>query len=152
MVAKVTSMITRGFVDYPLDGYDINGINQIMTDTQTAINKLLVKIRDRGYAMEDVELEQIENITQVSEVLNRNIDKINHYFSSLNRVFSEQYMLSKEILESMKIDVLNNDSASSVVVYDDRVDIEMNNGQIVSVNTTEVVSVKDQDTQTLSHD
>jgi hypothetical protein len=151
MVAKVTSMVTSDFVNYAETGYDINGMNILMQDAAVAINKILSKIRNRGFFMDDIELENIANITQVSEVLNRNIDKINEYFSALNSTFSEHYMLSKEILETMKIDIVNVDSTSTVVVFEDRVDIELNNGQIVSVKKDEVTSVKDGDSQTITH-
>ena len=151
MVAKVHTFVTRDFVDYPTVGYDVPGMNQLMTNIAVAINLIIGKIRGRGYFMEDIELESIGNITQVEQVLNRNIDKVNMYFSALNTAFKESYMLEKEILETMKIDVVNTDSSSAIVVYSDRVDIELNNGQVVSVKTNEVTSVKDGDTQVITH-
>jgi len=151
MVAKVLSLVTRDFIDYPSDGYTIPGINKVMQDAEDGINTIIEKIRSRGYFMENIQLEEIGNITQVEQVLNRNIDKINLYFSSLNTAFKESYMLEKEILEVMKIDVVNTDSMSSIVVFSDRIDIEINNGQIVSVKSDEVTSVKGTDTKTITH-
>jgi len=151
MVAKVISMAMVDFVNYPEVGFDITGMNAVSESMEKAINKIVAKLRDRGYNMNDIELERIGNITQVTNVLNRNIDKVNEYFSAMNKTFSEQYMLSKEILETMKIEVVNEDSMSNVVVYRDRVDVELGNGQVVSVNTNEVKSVKGADEQIITH-
>lgn len=151
MVAKVFSLMVTDFIDYPTEGYDLVGINKITQDIQDSINKLITKIRDRGYTMDNIELEQITNITQVATVLNRNTDKVNLYFSALNKAFSEHYMLDKEVLETMKIEVMNEDTTSMVVVYKDRIDLELNNGQVVSVKADEVKSAKGQDTQTITH-
>lgn len=152
MVAKILSLITRDFIDYPASGYTIPGMNKVMQDIEDGINAIIDKIRSRGYFMEDIQLDKIENITQVEKVLNRNIDKINLYFSSLNTAFKESYMLEKEILETMKIDVVNADSTSSIVVFSDRIDIEISNGQVVSVKSDEVTSVKGTDIKTITHD
>jgi len=152
MVAKVLSLMTTNFIDYPNTGYDIDGINSVIQNIQESINNLIAKIRSRGYTMDDISLEKITNITQVSTVLNRNIDRVNQYFSALNKAFAEHYMLNKEVLETMKIEVLNKDSSSMVVVHEDRVDVELNNGQVVSIKTDTVTSTKDGDTQTITHD
>ena len=152
MVAQVFSLMITNFIKYPNADYDIDVINGVMTNIQNAINGLIAKIRSRGYAMDDIVLDKITNITQVSNVLNKNIDKINQYFSALNKAFEEQYMLSKEVLETMKIEVLNKDSNSMVVVYEDKVDVELNNGQVVSIKRDTVTSKKGDDIKTITHD
>ena len=152
MVAQVFSLMITNFIKYPNADYDIDVINGVMTNIQNAINGLIAKIRSRGYAMDDIVLDKITNITQVSNVLNKNIDKINQYFSALNKAFEEQYMLSKEVLETMKIEVLNKDSNSMVVVYEDKIDVELNNGQVVSIKRDTVTSKKGDDIKTITHD
>lgn len=152
MVAQVFSLMITDFIKYPNADYDIDVINGVMTNIQNAINGLIAKIRSRGYAMDDIVLDKITNITQVSNVLNKNIDKINQYFSALNKAFEEQYMLSKEVLETMKIEVLNKDSNSMVVVYEDKIDVELNNGQVVSIKRDTVTSKKGDDIKTITHD
>jgi len=151
MVANITSIVTRDFVPSPIEGYTIESINELMINIAYSINGILEKIRDRGFNMEDISLKNIDNITQVTEVLNENINMINKYFSDMNETFAQNYMLNKEVLETMKIDVANTDAMSTIVVFDDRVDVELDNGQIVSVKKNEVTSVKGNDTQTIAH-
>jgi hypothetical protein len=151
MVASVKAMMTRYFISSPVENYTIDELNAITREMQNSLSAIVSKIKERGYSMVDIELESIDNITQVTAVMNRNIEKLNHYLSSLNQVFSENYLLSKEVLETMKIDVMNEDSTSSIVVYDDRIDVELFNGQVVSVSTDSVTSVKADDSQTITH-
>jgi hypothetical protein len=101
--------------------------------------------------MEDIALDRIENITQFTSVMNANVDKVNSYLKSINEALSTNYLLGKEILETKKIDVVNTDGVSAVVVYDDRIDIEMINEQIVSVRQDHVKSVKGTDIQEITH-
>jgi hypothetical protein len=101
--------------------------------------------------MEDIQLDKIENITQFTSVMNANVDKVNSYLKSINEALSTNYLLGKEILETMKIDVVNADGVSAIVVYDDRIDVEMINDQVVSVRQDHVTSKKGTDTQEIVH-
>lgn len=151
MVANVHTLVTRNFATYPIDGYNLSSMNIYIERMEKIVNIILAKIRKKGYFMDDIQLQKIDNITQVEKVLNENIDKINTYLMSLNDTLGQNYMLSKEILETMKIDVLNDDSSSTIVVFNDRIDVELNNGQVVSVQTDKVTSVKDGDTKVITH-
>jgi len=151
MIASVKTLVSSIFVKYPPDDIDIDAINEIFASIEKSFNKIIKKIQDRGLTMDDMELERIDNITQVVSKLNSNIDTINKYISSLNSTFGENYLLQKEILETMSIDVVNSDSTAVVTVFDDRLNIAMANGQIVDVSAGKVVSTKDGDEQTIIH-
>lgn len=152
MVARVYTYITRDFVSHPSEGLTIAGINSLFSEKASAINRLISRLRERGYNMENMVLEQITDITQVTKVLNSNIDMLNKYMSALNVAYSTNYLLPKEVLETMKIELINDDTVGSVTVRDESIEVAMNNGQIVTVNTASVSSVKDGVTKTITHD
>jgi hypothetical protein len=151
MIANVKNIVTRDFVPLPTEAYSAEVANGVFSSIETSINGILQKIRDRGFYMDNIALDRIDNITQFTSVMNSNIDKINLYLSSINQALATNYLLGKEILETMKIDVLNADGASSIVVYDDRIDIAMANSQVVSVSQDKVISTKGSDIQEITH-
>ena len=151
MVAKVHSLMSRSFIDNSSGGLTITSINAIMVEIAATLNAISLKLRNRGYTMNDIVLDKIVDITQVAATLNININKINTYLSNINLAFAQNYMLSKEVLETMKIEVVNNDGISSVTVFDNRLEVSLSNGQSVSVKKDEVISIKDIDIQTITH-
>jgi len=151
MIASVKTMVTNNFIPYALDDIDIVAINIMFVNIAEGINKIVTKIRQRGFSMDDIQLENIDNITQVVRKTNNNIDKINKYFQSLNITLAENYLLGKEILETMAIDVINSDTTAVVTIFQDRIDIDLSNGQKVNIKQDSVTSSKDGDTQTIAH-
>jgi hypothetical protein len=69
----------------------------------------------------------------------------------MNKLFSENYLLQKEILETMAIDVVNDDSVSSITIARDNIGISMANGQFVTVKEDFVSSTKDGTEQVITH-
>jgi len=151
MIAKIHTVVTRDFVAVPTSAYDASVANAVFTDIEVAINKILSKIRKQGFFMEDIVLDRIDNITQFTSVMNANIDKINSYFRAMNESLSTSYMLGREILETMKVDVVNDDAISSIVIHDDKIQVELANGQIVDVKKDSITSTKGADVQEITH-
>jgi hypothetical protein len=151
MVAKVTSIVSNVFVKYPEDDIGVVELNMVFANIEESINYVLKKVRDRGFFMEDLVLDRVDNITQVVTVTNSNIDKVNLFIRNMNKLFSENYLLQKEILETMSIDVVNDDSISSITIARDNIGISMANGQFVTIKEDIVSSTKDGTEQVITH-
>jgi hypothetical protein len=151
MVAKVTSIVSNVFVKYPEDDIGVVELNMVFANIEESINYVLKKVRDRGFFMEDLVLDRVDNITQVVTVTNSNIDKVNLFIRNMNKLFSENYLLQKEILETMSIDVVNDDSIAAITIARDNIGISMANGQFVTIKEDIVSSTKDGTEQVITH-
>lgn len=151
MVAKVSTLLTMEFIENRDGVYDLAEINGVFTSIEFVFNTIIDKFGERGFFMEQMELEKATTMSGVMSAMNNNVDKINQYMSALNTSLATNYMLDKEVLSVMSIDVVNRDGAATVEVHPLKINIGLNNGQTIEVNTTSVVSELDGDTQTIVH-
>lgn len=151
MTAKVTSTLTNVYAKY-IDGETgVFELNDHFAQIQGAINIIVQKIIKRGYNMSDMELKQITDIGESIEVFNDNVATINSYLVSISELIGTDYLISKEILSTLRIDLLNTNTSAGVRVNPDNFSMTLANGQEISVVEGEVVSVLGDETLTLTH-
>jgi len=151
MVASVTGYVTNKFVKSIGDGYSIDSFNELMSSIEDSLNSIVSKIKNRGFYMDDVALDRATSVVDMLNTLNSNVEKINRYIVAINSALSDNYMLGKEILSAMEIKVVNSDAISSLVVYDDRLEVNLDAEQTVTIKKGEVSSTMNGDTQTIIH-
>ncbi len=151
MIASVSSLLTMVFVPTFSGEYDLIGINGSVTQIEYAFNVIVEKFRDKGFYMDDMVLEKAATMSEVGSAMDSNVETINRYIASLNKALETNYLLGKEVLSVMSIDLINNDGVSVVEASPDYLTISLNNGQTVKINTTEVVSSLSGDVQTITH-
>ena len=151
MTALVRTLLSMEFVSVSSGTYDLLDINDTITNIEYAFNDIISKFTSKGFFMEDMVLEKATTMSGVMSAMNNNVSTINTYISSLNKALKTNYRLDKEVLSVMAIDVVNRDGAATVEVHPSKISIGLNNGQIISIDTTSVVSDLDGDIQTITH-
>ncbi len=151
MTALVRTLLSMEFVPNTNGSYDLADINNIATNIEYVFNGIISKFADKGFYMDDMVLDKATTMSGVMTATNNNVDKINQYIASLNKALKTNYMLDKEVLSVMAIDVMNRDGAATVEVHPLKISVGLHNGQVVDINTTSVISEKDGDIQTIIH-
>jgi len=151
MTARVKSDLTNIFCHY-IDGETgLFDLNEKFGQIETSINFIVNKIIDRGYNMSQLELKQLTNIGEAIEVFNENVSTINSYLITISDLIGTDYLVGKEILSSMKIDIVNNNTTAGVRVNPDSIDISMSNGQSVKITEGKVESTLNEEALELTH-
>ncbi len=151
MTAIVRTFLSMEFVENTPGTYDLVDLNNVVTNIEFAFNAIITKFTEQGFYMEDMVLEKAVTMNGVMTAMNNNVDTINRYISSLNNALKTNYMLDKEVLSVMSVDVVNRDGAATVEVHPSKINIGLHNGQIIEINTTSIVSDLDGDVQTITH-
>ncbi len=151
MTARVVSGLTNAFVKY-IDGETgVFDLNEHFLQVQEAINFIIKKIINRGYNMKEMRLQQISNIGEAVEVFNANTATINSYLVSIARKTDADYLLSKEILSTMRIDAVNNNTQVGIAILPESIELTLGNGQQVSLTEGKVSSTLDEEVLVVSH-
>lgn len=151
MTAMIRTLLTMEFVENTTGEYDLADINNIITNIEFAFNSIISRFTEKGFYMEDMVLEKATTMSGVMTAMNNNVDTINQYIASLNNALKTNYMLDKEVLSVMSIDVVNRDGAATVEVHPLKINVGLHNGQVVEINTTNITSTLDADIQTIVH-
>ncbi len=151
MTAIVRTLLSMEFIPNGEGVYDLTDINNTITSIEYVFNDIISKFTDKGFYMDDMVLEKATTMSGLMSVMNSNTDKINQYVASLNKALKTNYLLDKEVLSVMAIDVMNRDGAATVEVHPLKISVGLHNGQVIDINTTNIVSDLDGDTQTIVH-
>ena len=151
MIAMVRTLLSMEFVENTESTYDLTDINTVITSIEFAFNAIILKFTEQGFYMDDMVLEKATTMSGVMVAMNNNVDTINQYIASLNNALKTNYLLDKEVLSVMSVDVVNRDGAATVEVHPLKINIGLNNGQVVEVNTTSITSTLGGDVQTIVH-
>lgn len=151
MTAKITTSLTNVFAKYINGETTIFGLNDSFSYLEKVINVIVNKIIERGYTMSQMKLQRIENIGDAVEVFNNNVSVINEYLISISQLISSDYLISKEILSTMRIDYINIDTTGAVRVQEDSITVELGNGQVVLIKEGEITSELGQESLSIVH-
>ena len=151
MTAMIKTLLSMEFIPNTQGVYDLDDINNTITNIEFSFNVIIAKFTAQGFYMEDIVLEKATTVHGVMNAMNNNVDKLNKYIASLNTALKTNYLLDKEVLSVMSIDILNRDGAATVEVHPLKINIGLNNGQIIEINTTSITSDLAGDIQTITH-
>ncbi len=151
MTAIVRTLLSMEFIPNTEGVYDLTDINNTITNIEYVFNDIISKFTDKGFYMDDMVLEKATTMSGLMSVMNSNTDKINQYVASLNKALKTNYLLDKEVLSVMAVDLINRDGAATVEVHPLKISVGLHNGQVIDINTTSVVSNLDGDIQTIIH-
>ena len=151
MTALVKTFLSMEFIENTESSYDITDINNIITNIEFAFNAIIIKFTEQGFYMDDMVLEKATTMSGVMVAMNNNVDTINQYIASLNNSLKTNYLLDKEILSVMSVDVINRDGAATIEIHPLKINVGLHNGQIVEINTTSITSTLGADVQTIVH-
>ena len=151
MVAKITTSLTNIFAKY-IDGETtIFGLNDAFSDIEVVLNNIIDKIIEKGYTMSQVELRKIEKIGEAVEVFNSNIEAINSYLLSMSQLISSDYLISKEVLSTMRVDFINKNTTGSIRIEENQVIVELGNEQVIKLKEGIVESSLGVESLSLTH-
>ena len=151
MTAMIRTFLSMEFVENTPGTYDLADINTIVTSIEFAFNTIIEKFTEQGFYMEDMVLEKAVTMSGLMTAMNNNVNTINQYISSLNNALKTNYLLDKEVLSVMSVDIVNRDGAATVEIHPLKINIGLHNGQIVEINTTNITSTLGADVQTIVH-
>lgn len=151
MIAKVTGLITNRFAKFLKSQSTIDDINNAFKDTEEVLNAIVDKVIKRGYNMNMVELKTANNIGELLQVFNENMNTINQYLLSLSELTESEYLISKELLSVMKIDVRNNNTGASIKINPDDFRVTLSNGQEITIKQGTVTSVLNGEELSIQH-
>ena len=151
MTAMIRTLLSMEFVENTSGTYDLADINTVVTSIEFTFNTIIAKFTEQGFYMDDMVLEKATTMSGVMVAMNNNVDTINQYIASLNNALKTNYLLDKEVLSVMSVDVINRDGAATVEIHPLKINVGLHNGQIVEINTTNITSTLGADVQTIVH-
>jgi len=152
MIAKVFANPNFGSIKLQEQEDILVRINEYFYSIEELFLSIKNQITSKGFVMAQIELEQASSYHDIMEVSERNIVKINTFLQNLDATLQDNYLLSKEILQTTKVDYVNGMGIGSISVSEKTITINPNANTVVVLNEDGITIDKDGVTKEVSYD